>query len=135
MFLHETQVRVRYGETDQMGYVYYGNYALYYEVGRVEAIRSLGYSYRQMEEQGTIMPVKKMETTYLRPVFYDQLITIRTIIQQMPEKEIVFRAELYNEKEELVNVGIITLVFYDPIERKTTLVPEFLKEKLKSYFK
>ncbi len=135
MFQHETQIRVRYGETDQMGYVYYGNYALYYEVGRVEAIRTLGYSYKQMEEEGVIMPVKKMETTYLRPVFYDELITVRTIIQSMPDKEIVFRAELYNEKEELVNVGIITLVFFDPNTKKTTSPPPFLQNKLKEYFK
>ncbi len=135
MFKHETKIRVRYGETDQMGYVYYGNYALYYEIGRVEAIRSLGYSYRQMEEEGIIMPVKKMETTYLRPVFYDQLITVRTLIQQMPDRDIVFRAELYNEDEQLVNVGIITLVFFDPVEKKTTSVPAYLEEKLKNYFK
>ncbi len=134
MYIHETQTRVRYGETDQMGYVYYGNYALYYEVGRVEAIRSLGYTYSQMEKEGVLMPVKKMETTYLRPVFYDELITIRTILQEMPDRDIVFRAELYNQKEELVNVGIITLVFFDPVHKKTTTCPQFLLDKLKSFF-
>src|SRR6056300_1254587 len=98
MYEFDYKIRVRYGETDQMGYVYYGNYALYYEVGRVEAIRSLGYTYRQMEEEGVLMPVKKMESSYLRPVFYDELLTVKTSIQNLPDRVIVFRAEIYNEK-------------------------------------
>ncbi len=133
MFEHETTTRVRYGETDQMSYVYYGNYALYYEIGRVEAIRSLGYTYKKMEQEGVIMPVKKMEVTYLRPVFYDELITIKTIIQKMPDRDIVFRTEIYNEKKELANVGIVTLVFYDPVKKETTTAPQFLYNKLKEH--
>ncbi len=134
MYQHQTQQRVRYGETDQMGYLYYGHYALYYEAGRVEAIRSLGYSYKRMEEEGIYMPVQKMEATYLRPARYDDLITIHTRIAEIPEKKITFRSELFNENEELINVGIVRLVFFDPKKQSTVNAPKELIEKLNPYF-
>jgi acyl-CoA thioester hydrolase len=135
MYTHTTQVRVRYGETDQMGYLYYGNYALYYEVGRTEAIRSLGLSYKEMEENGVALPVIKCESRYLRPAFYDQLITIKTMVKTLPEKsEICFETELYNEKNKLLNVGITTLVFYDIHLKKKTSAPSALIEKLSPFF-
>ncbi len=80
MFVHETKLRVRYGETDQMGVVYYGNYALYYEVGRVEALRSIGMTYKGLEESGVMMPVAEVTSKYIRPAKYDDELTIRTII-------------------------------------------------------
>jgi acyl-CoA thioester hydrolase len=104
MFEHTHQLRVRYAETDQMAYVYYGNYAQYYEVGRVEAMRSLGLSYAKMEaEWGVMMPVMKMEIEFLRPAFYDELLTMVTTIPQIPGREIVFESSIYNEKNKLVN--------------------------------
>ena len=135
MYTHETQVRVRYGETDQMGYLYYGNYALYYEVGRTESLRSLGFSYKGLEEIGIMLPVVKMESEYCRPAFYDDLITIKTSLQQLPEKaEITFVSELFNEKGKLLNRGTVTLVFYDNQTKKKTLMPRSLHEALAPYY-
>ncbi len=119
MYTSETQVRVRYGETDQMGFLYYGYYALYYEVGRAEAIRQLGFTYRELEELGIQMPVVELHAQYFRPALYDNLITVRTILKELPEgPKIKFHSELYNEEDELLNKGVTTLVFYDPKEKK-----------------
>ena len=135
MYTSETQIRVRYGETDQMGFLYYGNYALYYEVGRAEAIRQLGFTYRELEELGIHMPVVELNARYLRPALYDDLVTVRTILKELPESsKIEFHSELYNERNELLNKGITTLVFYDPKERKrVNMHPELLK-RLEPYF-
>ena len=94
MFTHQTQLRVRYAETDQMGYVYYGNYAQYFETGRVEALRSLGYTYRNMEENGVMMPVVHMKTDFIKPALYDDLITIKTIISTLPTVRMYFTYEI-----------------------------------------
>ena len=134
MFIHETQLRVRYGETDQMGYLYYGNYASYYEVGRVEAIRSLGKSYKEMEEEGIWLPVVHVEMRYLRPVFYDELITVRSTIKELPDTHITFNVELFNEKQKLVNTGRVRLCFYDSKEKKVVTCPIDLLNKLKIHF-
>ena len=135
MFEHTHQLRVRYAETDQMAYVYYGNYAQYYEVGRVEAMRSLGLSYAKMEaEWGVMMPVMKMEIEFLRPAFYDELLTMVTTIPQIPGREIVFESSIYNEKNKLVNKGKITLCFVNINTKKRVNVPEQLLEKMKAYY-
>lgn len=135
MYAATTYIRVRYGETDQMGYLYYGHYALYYESGRTEAIRELGYTYRQMEEDGIQMPVIAFQTEYLRPARYDDLITVKTFVREMPNgSQICFYTELYNEKQKLLNKGATTMVFYDPVSRRKVPVPEVLKEKLLPYF-
>src|SRR5690242_2231348 len=103
MYTSTTQVRVRYGETDQMGYLYYGYYALYYEVGRAEAIRQLGFTYRQLEEMGIMMPVVELKAQYFRPALYDDLITVTTILKELPqEAKIQFHSELYNEQGQLL---------------------------------
>lgn len=130
-----TQIRVRYGETDQMGFLYYGNYALYFEVGRVEMIRGLGLSYRQMEKEGIIMPVVELNCKYIRPALYDDLITVKTMLKDWPQgHKIVFHSELYNEREELLNVGATTLVFLDADTRRKIKMPAFLAQKLKPHF-
>lgn len=135
MYSAETKIRVRYGETDQMGYLYYGFYALYYEVGRAEAIRELGFTYRQMEETGVMMPVVELNAKYLRPALYDDLVTVRTILKELPDgPKIQFHSELYNEQGELLNKGVTTLVFYDPAKKEKTLMPTLLLDKLKPYF-
>lgn len=135
MYTHETQLRVRYGETDQMGYLYYGNYALYYEVGRTESLRSLGFSYKGLEAEGVMLPVVNLQSEYFRPAFYDDLITIKTSLQQLPEKaEITFVSELFNEKGKLLNRGTVTLVFYDSVNKKKTLMPEALYKALAPYY-
>jgi acyl-CoA thioester hydrolase len=135
MFVSETQFRVRYGETDQMGYVYYGNYAEYFEVGRVEAIRSLGMTYRGMEEElGVMMPVKSLNIKYLRPVYYDDLITIKTMISSLPERNITFHSEIFNQDGVLTTGATVILSFVDIKLKETTTIPSPLLEKLKPFF-
>lgn len=136
MYTATTQIRVRYGETDQMGFLYYGNYALYYEVGRAEAIRQLGFTYRELEELGIHMPVVELNSQYFRPALYDDLVTVKTILKELPAgSKVQFHSELYNAKGELLNRGVTTLVFYDPLEkRKVDMHPE-LRRRLEPFFK
>lgn len=135
MFTSTTQIRVRYGETDQMGYLYYGNYALYYEVGRAEAIRQLGFTYRQLEEMGIMMPVVALNVQYYRPALYDDLITVKTILKELDRgSKIEFHSELYNEEGTFLNKGVTTLVFYDPVEKKKTDLPQVLLTRLEPFF-
>lgn len=135
MFSTTTGIRVRYGETDQMGFLYYGNYALYYEVGRVDMIRQIGITYKELEERGIIMPVVELKSKYIRPALYDDLITVKTILKELPtDHKISFHSELYNEKQELLNIGTTTLVFLEAITRRKISMPEVLMEKLKGYF-
>src|SRR3989338_2710959 len=119
MYKAETKVRVRYSETDQMGYCYYGNYAAYFEVARVEALRELGMSYKQMEEDGIAMPVLEYQIKYFKPAFYDDEIRIETIITEMPQYRIYFTYKSYNTKNELINEAKTSLVFVN----KTTGKP------------
>ncbi len=135
MFEHITHERVRYGHTDQMGYLYYGHYPLFYEIGRTEAMRSLGLAYREMEQKhGIFMPVVSMEVKYLRPAFYDDLLEIKTEIREMPDKFITFHNELFNPSGKRINTGKVRLCFYDPVIKKTVPAPDFFVEKLKHYF-
>lgn len=133
MFVSETKLRVRYAETDKMGYVYYGNYAQYFEVGRVEALRELGLSYKRMEEEGIMLPVKEFRIQYLKPAFYDDLLVIRTTIAQMPGVRIKFEYKIYNESEELLNEGETTLVFVDMKSNKPCQAPIDIIERLGKY--
>ncbi|MCO6461421.1 MAG: acyl-CoA thioesterase [Saprospiraceae bacterium] len=135
MYQHRHSIRVRYAETDQMSYVYYGNYALYYEVGRVETMRSLGLSYALLEnEVGVMMPVMKMDIEFLRPAFYDQLLTVVTSIPSLPEKEILFQSEIYNESNKIVNRGNVLLCFIDKSTKKRITAPDILLDKLREYY-
>ena len=134
MFEHSTKVRVRYGETDQMGYMYYGNYAEFYEVGRVEMLRSLGLTYSGMEESGIMMPVVEMNCKYLKPALYDEEITVKVIMNTMPRIRIHFRYELYNEKEELINIGETLLVFVSMKTNRPCLPSKIFLNKVKPFF-
>jgi acyl-CoA thioester hydrolase len=135
MFIHETQIRVRYGETDQMGYLYYGNYAQYYEVGRAEAIRSLGLSYREMEvKYGIMMPVMSLQMRYVRPALYDELVTVRTTLRHLPTDTITFYMEIFNEKKKLVNGGSVKLCFVEMATNKSVPTPQYLVDALSVYF-
>jgi acyl-CoA thioester hydrolase len=135
MFIHETQTRVRYGETDQMGYLYYGNYALYYEVGRAEMIRSLGLSYREMESQfGIMMPVMSLQMRFVRPALYDELVTIRTTLRELPTSTMTFHHELFNEKKKLLNGGSVKLCFVEMATNKTVPPPQYMIDKLTPFF-
>jgi acyl-CoA thioester hydrolase len=136
MYTSTTQIRVRYGETDQMGYLYYGYYALYYEQGRAEAIRQLGFTYRELEEAGVLMPVVEMNAKYFRPALYDDLVTVKTSLKVLDKEspQVQFHSELYNESGKLLNEGIVTLVFFDPKTRRKISMPEVLFDTLAPYF-
>ncbi len=135
MYSHDFQKRVRYGETDQMGYLYYGNYAQYYEIGRVEMLRSLGLTYKAMEEEhGHLMPVMTLQMRFVRPARYDELLTIRTVLRKLPDQFIVFHVEIFNENKKLVNGGTVKLCFVDAHSNKTVPAPNYLLEKLTPYF-
>jgi acyl-CoA thioester hydrolase len=135
MYAHETQIRVRYGETDQMGYLYYGNYAQYFEVGRVETIRSLGLTYKELEEvHGIWLPVVSLEMRFVRPAFYDDLLTVRSELRELPDEHITFHVEVFNERKKMVNAGRVRLCFFDAKAKKVVHAPEHLMEKLRPYF-
>jgi acyl-CoA thioester hydrolase len=136
MFITETQVRVRYAETDQMGVVYHSNYFPYFETARAESIRQLGYTYADMEKMGVIMPVVDVHCRYLRPAKYDDLLTIKTILKELPvHHKVEFHHEVFNEKDELLASGKITLYFMEAHGMKRTVMPAALLEKLEPYFK
>ena len=135
MFQSEVQIRVRYSETDQMGYVYYGNFAAYYEVARTEAFRSLGISYKEMEKEGIIMPVLEMRTKYIKPARYDDLLTVKVQVKSKPHgTRIVFHYDVLNEAQELLNVGETTLVFVDVKTGRPIALPQSILKQLDSYY-
>ncbi|MGN6180248.1 MAG: acyl-CoA thioesterase [Mucilaginibacter sp.] len=134
MFEFTTKLRVRYGETDQMGYMYYGNYAEFYEVARVEMMRSLGMSYREMEASGVMMPVVELHCKYLKPAQYDEEIAIKVILKNMPRARMHFYYELYNEQNELINTGETILVFVNMTTKRLCFIPNELGSRLKPYF-
>ncbi len=135
MYTFDYQKRVRYGETDQMGYLYYGQYAQYYEIGRVEMMRSLGIRYKELEEvHHVMMPVVSLQMRFVRPAYYDEMLTIRTSVRKMPDKFITFEVEIRNEKGAMVNGGSVRLCFVDIKTQQTISVPEYIKEKLIPYF-
>jgi len=135
MYEHSTTVRVRYAETDRMDVVYYGNYAMYFEIGRVEAIRHLGVSYKDIEDMGIILPVVELNIKYLRPAKYDDLITIKTQIKTLPtDHKIVFDQEVYNEAGKLLTIGQVKLYFMDTNMNNRIEMPATMKEKLSVYF-
>jgi len=132
MIKYETKLRVRYGETDQMGYVYYGNYAQFFEVGRVEWLRNLGISYKSLEEPNIMLPVLNLNINYIKPAKYDDLLTIVTILKKKPLVKIEFDMEVYNENNELLATGSTSLVFIDMIKNKPTKAPHELLDKIYS---
>lgn len=134
MFVSETQIRVRYAETDQMGVVYYGNYAQYFEVARAESIRQLGYTYKEMEEAGIIMPVVELHCKYLRAANYDDLLTIKSMVRELPsDHRIEFHQEVFNEKGKLLTVGRVVLYFMTKEMRKAVM-PAALRKRLEAFF-
>ncbi|GIV31998.1 MAG: thioesterase [Saprospiraceae bacterium] len=135
MYSHQTQKRVRYGEVDRMGYLYYGHYAFYYEIGRVEWLRSLGVLYKDMEEKMHIMlPVVALQMRFVRPARYDEILTITTTLRSMPDRYITFHMEIHNEAGKLVNGGTVRLAFVDMDTGKVVPIPEVLRKKLEPFF-
>jgi acyl-CoA thioester hydrolase len=135
MYVAETKIRVRYAETDQMGVVYHGHYFQYFEVARAECIRHLGFTYADMEKAGIIMPVVEVNCKYLRPALYDDLLTVKTILKQLPEDHrILFHQEVYNEKNELLAAGNVLLFFMNAATRQRAKMPDILYQKIKPSF-
>ena len=134
MFTSEVQIRVRYAETDQMGYVYYGNFAAYYEVARTEAFRALGINYKDMEASGVMMPVLELKTKFIRPAKYDDLLTIKLRMEEMPGSRSIFQYETYSENGTLLNKGETTMVFVDMKSGRPTPAPEYIVKVLTPYF-
>lgn len=136
MFTTQSRVRVRYAETDQMGVVYHSHYFQYFEVARAEAIRELGFTYADMERTGVIMPVIEVQCRYLRPALYDDLLTVKVILKELPlHHKIEFHQEVYNEKAELLVTGRVVLYFMEAKSMKRTTMPEKLQEKLQPFFR
>ncbi|HBS86167.1 MAG: thioesterase [Bacteroidetes bacterium GWF2_38_335] len=135
MFSHEIQLRIRYEHTDRMGYCYYGNYPSFYEAGRTEMMRDLGMSYRDLEDSGILMPVINMNIEYHSPAFYDDLITVRTILKKLPSSRIFFDYEIYNQQGKLINSATTTLVFLNAQTNKPQRVPEFFLNKIAEKFR
>ncbi len=134
MYIHETKIRVRYAETDQMGYVYYGNYATYFEVARVDCMKSLGVNYKELENMGVMMPVIQYNTQYYKPALYDDELTIKTVIKDLPSARIHFAFEVFNQEAIKLNDAEVTLVFVNMETKKPCCVPDNLIRQLKKYF-
>jgi acyl-CoA thioester hydrolase len=135
VFITETLIRVRYAETDQMNVVYYGNYAQYFEVARAESIRNLGLTYKEMEAAGVMMPVVEMQTKFLRPAHYDDLLTIKTTMKELPvDHRILFEHEVFNQEKKLLTLGKVTLYFVKIGSFERTVMPETMRNLLKRFF-
>ena len=119
-----TQIRVRYSETDQMGYCYYGNYAQFLEIGRVEALRNSGFRYKDMEQQGILLPVLDFQIKYLSPAKYDDLLTIETTIVAIKGTRIIFDYEIINEMGVKIATASTTLVFVSKESMRPMKAPE-----------
>ena len=132
MVQSEIQLRVRYSETDRMGYVYYGNYAAYLEVARVETLRTLGISYRELEDEGILLPVSEYQIRYLKPAYYDEVLTIRTVIPGPSGVRLLFNYEILNAKAELIAVASTTLVFVTAATGKPCSPPKEISELITS---
>lgn len=135
MYISETTIRVRYGETDQMGYVYYGCYAMYYEVARVESLRKLGVTYREIEAMGIMMPVLENKSSYLAPSRYDELLRIVTTLREKPGVRIRFEYDIYNEQNKLIHRGETLLAFVSVSTGRPCRPPEAMQKVLEPYFK
>jgi acyl-CoA thioester hydrolase len=125
-----TNLRVRYGETDQMGIVYYGNYAQYLEQGRTEWLRNLGFSYKWMEENNVHLPVVNLNIDYKSPAYYDDILTITTTLKKIPTVKIEFYYEIHNEEGKLLITATTTLVFVNSDTKKLMKAPQYLLDKL-----
>ena len=134
MLTFTQEFRVRYGETDQMSYVYYGIYAQYFEMGRVEWLRNLGVSYKSMEDNGIMLPVLNLNVNYLKPAKYDALLKLKTTLIKKPGVKIEFNFEIFNQENELLTTGYTSLVFIDMKKNKPIRCPVYLQEIINPLF-
>ena len=134
MLVHETQLRVQYYETDQMGVVHHSNYIRYFEVGRTELIRRLGMSYKDLEDSGTVMPITNVEVRYFYPARYDELLRVKIVVKEMPKVRMVFFYEIYNEEGKLLADGSTTLAFLNKETGRPQRCPEVMTRLFSGYF-
>lgn len=126
MKFDKIQIRVRYGETDQMGVVHHGNYALYLEMGRIEWLRKLGISYKDMEESGVMLPVVSLNINYKKPAGYDDVINVKTQLKNKPTAKIEFEYEITNEEGEILTTASTVLVFIDTKTKRPVKAPQYI---------
>ncbi len=129
---HEIEIRVRYGETDQMGVVYHGNYANYFEIGRTEWLRKMGFTYKQMEKEGIMLPVISLSINFKKSAYYDDLIKVKTWLVKKPSAKIEFEYEILNESNEILTTGNSVLVFMDIHRNRPTRCPEYILDQLQN---
>ena len=134
MIHHEVKYRVRYADTDKMGYIYYGHYPRLYEIGRVEWLRYMGMTYQMLEDKLDVsMPVRSLNIRFVRSAYYDELITIRTFIKSYSDNGIIFRSEIFNEKNKLMNAGEVSLAFVNSKTMKGCKIPQELKTLIEEH--
>jgi len=133
MIVSKSKIRIRYDEVDKMGYVYHGNYAKYYHISRTELLRKIEISDRELETHDILLPVIELNIKYLKPVFYDDIITIQTTLQKIPASRLVFHHEVYSDTNEIINRATSTVAFVDINTRKPMKAPQFIVNKIKSY--
>lgn len=129
-----TKLRVRYGETDQMGIVNNGVYSAYFEVGRTELFRHLGLPYSKIEEQGILLPLAELKVRYHRPAHYDDELTIATAINEWPGSRIRFEYRIVNQDNELLVTGETTLAYMKSETRRPIRMPAFIEEIVAPFF-
>jgi len=135
MFVHETKVKVRYAETDQMGIVHHANYALYYEIARTECFEKCsGITYESMEAAGVMLPLLELQSKFLKPAFYNQVLTVKCMVKELPTVRLNVEYEIYNEAEQLINIGKTVLVFVDKQTRKPCQPPKNFMDGVKPHF-
>ena len=134
MLTSEVEIRVRYGEVDRMGYLHHGNYALYLEIGRTELIREIGLSYRDMEDQGVLLPVRNLAINYKQAALYDDVVMVRTTLSKRPAVKVIFDYTMHNQQGDLLCDARTTLVFVDAASRKPMRAPAFFNKLMDAYF-
>ncbi|MDG1806057.1 thioesterase family protein [Flavicella sp.] len=134
MIENNTSFKIRYAETDQMGYAHHGNYAQYFEIGRLELLHELGISYKKMEEEGLILPVYSINTRFIQPAKFDDTVRLRTILKEIPTARITFEYEIYNAENKKISTGETVLVFVDTKKNRPIKIPQNLLSKIMDKF-
>ena len=130
---YSTQIRVRYKDTDQMGIMHHSNYVVLYEQARTEWLRAMGLTYAEIERRGVMSPIIEVHSRYHYPAFYDEVLTVKVSIDEMPTARLIVASEVYNEAGKLINTGSVTLGFMNSATRRPCRVPEWFTEALEEY--
>lgn len=129
---HKTFVKVRYAETDQMGVVHHGNYAEYLEIARLDWLDRLGVSYKSLEKEGVMLPVYELNTKFIKPAYFDDVLRIETQLKELPRVKIEFSYEVFNQHDELITTAYTILVFMDSQTKRPIRCPEYILNKIKN---